>query len=240
MPVTSEGKMKIIKQIKKCAFFDGFSDAEINETFDHLKARIVKYSRGQLVAKENDCPEEICVLLEGNLVEFISRNGGKREVVRSLIDGEQFGLSHCYNPGRPLGFYVVAALDSTVLYISADSITDVAASDCVAGMKLMKNCLRMLSERIEALEDNNEYITTKGMRNKIAKLIYDKYVEQKSFTVDLGMNRNEMAKYLNVSRPSMSREMGRMRDNDGMFTFRKEIIVIKDIEALKKLAESAE
>ena len=78
------------------------------------------------------------------------------------------------------------------------------------------------------------------MRNKIAKLIYDKYCEQNSLTVSLGMNRNEMAKYLNVSRPSMSREMGRMRDNDDMFTFRKEIIVIKDLEALKKLAESAE
>ena len=134
----------------------------------------------------------------------------------------------------------MAALDSTVLYISADSIFGSDIGDGEFKSKLIKNLLRAMSEKIEALEDNNDYITTKGMRNKIAKLIYDKYCEQNSLTVSLGMNRNEMAKYLNVSRPSMSREMGRMRDNDDMFTFRKEIIVIKDLEALKKLAESAE
>lgn len=236
----SEDRMRIIKQIKKCSLFDGFTDAEINEAFDYLQARIVKYSRGQLVAKENDLPEEICILLEGNLVEFTTKNSGKREVIRSLIDGEYFGLSHCYNPGRSLGYYVVAALDSTVLYVAADSIFGSDIGDGEFKSKLIKNLLRALSEKIEALEDNNDYITTKGMRNKIAKLIYDKYCEQNSLTVSLGMNRNEMAKYLNVSRPSMSREMGRMRDNDDMFTFRKEIIVIKDLEALKKLAESAE
>ena len=78
------------------------------------------------------------------------------------------------------------------------------------------------------------------MRKKIAKLIYDKYLEQGTTTVDLGMNRNEMAKFLNVSRPSMSREMMRMRDNDKIFEFRKGIIEIKDVEALKKIALEAE
>lgn len=231
--------MKIIKQIKKCPFFNGFTDAEINEAFDFLKARIVKYSRGQLVAKENDEPNEVCVLLEGNLVEFTTHNNGTREVVRSLIDGEFFGLAHCYGNSRPLGYYVVAALDSSVLYISAESILN-AGKENETGIKLLRNVLKAMSDRIEALEDNNDYITTKGMRNKIAKLIYDKYLEQNTLTVNLGMNRNEMAKYLNVSRPSMSREMGRMRDNDNMFTFRKEIIVINDLNALKKLAEEAE
>lgn len=232
--------MKIIKQIKKCPLFDDFTEAEINEAFDYLKARIVKYSRGQLVAKENDIPEEICILLEGNLVEFVTKSNGKREVIRSLVDGEYFGLSHCYSDGRPLGYYAVAALDSTVLFVSADSIFGDNYADGSFKVKLIKNILRAMSERIEALENNNDYITTKGMRNKIAKLIYDKYQEQNSLTVNLGMNRNEMAKYLNVSRPSMSREMGRMRDNDNMFTFRKEVIVINDLESLKKLAEEAE
>jgi len=230
--------MRIIKQIKNCPFFKEFTEQEVNESFDFLKARIVKYSRGQLVAKENDRPEEICVLLEGNLVEFVTHSNGKREVLRSLIDGEFFGLSHCYTDGRPLGYSVVAALDSTVLYISAESIVN-AATNGDTGIKLLKNVLFAMSERIEALEDNNDYITTKGMRNKIAKLIYDRYVEQQTLTVNIGMNRNEMAKYLNVSRPSMSREMGRMRDQH-MFSFRKEIIVIENLEAIKKLAEEAD
>lgn len=232
--------MKIIKQIKKCALFDGFTDAEINKLFDCLKARIVKYSRGQLIAKSNTEVHEICILLEGNLLEFITKNNAKREVLHSLVDGETFGLEQAFNPPNLLGYNVVAALDSTVLYISAESILKVCPKTCAHHVKLIGNVLRVMSERITELENNNGYITIKGMRKKIAKLVYDKYLAQNSLTVNLGMNRNEMAKFLNVSRPSMSREMMRMRDNDGIFNFRKEIIEIKDIKALKKIAEEAE
>ena len=219
--------MKLIKQIKKCPLFEGFTDAEVNKMFDCLKARIVKYSRGQLVAKDNTEVKEICILLEGNLVEFATRNNGKREVIRSLVDGEYFGLAQAFNPPNLLGYFVVAALDSSVLYISADSVNALCNKVCPHHVKLVGNVLKALSVRIAELENNNGYITIKGMRKKIAKLIYDKYLAQ-------------MARYLNVSRPSMSREMMRMRDNDGIFDFRKEIINIKNLEKLKKIVEEAE
>ena len=232
--------MKIIKQIKKCELFDGFTEGEINKLFDTVSARIVKYSRGQLIAKENDVLSEVCILLEGNLIAYDAKNSGKLELVRSLVDGEYFGLDKVFASDKVLGFNVAAALDSTVLYITAESLVAVGNKTEDIYSKLINNLLCALSDRISDLENNNGYITIKGMRKKIAKLIYDKYLAQQTLTVDLGMNRNEMAKYLNVSRPSMSREMMRMRDNDGIFTFRKEIIVIKDLEALKKIAEEAE
>ena len=74
----------------------------------------------------------------------------------------------------------------------------------------------------------------KSMRLKIAKLIYDKFLIQNSLNVDLGMNRNEMAEYLNVSRPSMSREMIRMRE-EGIIEFWKGKITIKDLDRLEKI-----
>ena len=84
------------------------------------------------------------------------------------------------------------------------------------------------------LKCNNDFITIKGMRKKIAKFIYEKYVEQGAREVRLGVDRNGMAKYLNVSRPSMSREMINMREQ-GLFEFRKDLITIKDPEGLRKI-----
>ena len=232
--------MKIIKQIRKCELFDGFSEAEINKLFDCVTARIVKYSRGQLIAKENDEIKEVCILLDGNLIAYDAKNSGKLELIKSIVDGEYFGLDRVFASNKSLGYNVAAALDSTVLYINSDSLVAIGDKGEALYNKLINNVLKSLSNRIGDLENNNDYITIKGMRKKIAKLIYDKYLAQQSLTVDLGMNRNEMAKFLNVSRPSMSREMMRMRDNDKLFTFRKEIIVITDIEGLKKIAEEAE
>lgn len=52
----------------------------------------------------------------------------------------------------------------------------------------------------------------------------------------LSMNRNELADFLNVARPSLSREMCRMRD-EGMIDFHRSSVRIRDMEALKAAAQ---
>ena len=71
------------------------------------------------------------------------------------------------------------------------------------------------------------------MRGKISKYLYDqsKINSSKSFTIPL--NRNEMADYLNVSRPSMSRELGRM-SKENIISFSKNNFKILAYELLKE------
>jgi len=52
----------------------------------------------------------------------------------------------------------------------------------------------------------------------------------------LPMNRNDMADFLNVSRPSMCREMSRMKD-EGIIDYHRSTIDIRDIEALMQYVE---
>lgn len=47
------------------------------------------------------------------------------------------------------------------------------------------------------------------------------------------MNRKEFAEFLNVSRPSLSREMSRMRD-EGIIDFHMSAVKIIDLDRLKK------
>ena len=231
--------MKFFKQIRNSDLFSGLTDADVNKLFDAVDARIVKYSRGQLIAKEGEETADICLVLDGNVIAYTVKNN-KPEVTRSMSDSESFGWECVFGPNPYYAYSVAAALDSTVLYVNADSLHKVASVDVDLYQKTVKNILRVLTEKLYDVENNRGYITIKGMRKKIAKLIYDKYLEQGVTTVNLGMNRNEMAKFLNVSRPSMSREMMRMRDNDKMIEFRKGIIEIKDLEGLKKLATDGE
>jgi DNA-binding transcriptional regulator LsrR (DeoR family) len=50
------------------------------------------------------------------------------------------------------------------------------------------------------------------------------------------MNRQQLADFLNVSRPSMSRELSRMRD-EGIIDFHLSAVRILDIERLKEYCE---
>ncbi|MFA6867366.1 MAG: Crp/Fnr family transcriptional regulator [Clostridia bacterium] len=228
--------MNILKKIRNCIIFYDFTDKEINKVFDTIDARIIKYSRGQLVAKEDYTVEEVCILLDGNLLAYITKPNGSREVLHNLTDGEIYALEQGYLPPYQLGYNVVSALDSTVLCLKIDSFLSCCNDENEVIKKLVKNIMFALSKKIEELKNNNGFITIKGMRLKIAKLIYEKYLETEKLDISLGMNRNEMAKFLNVSRPSMSREMIRMRDQ-GMFEFWKDRINIKDLEAIKSIVQ---
>lgn len=226
--------MNFIKLIRKSALFTDLSDREINTLFDCLKGRIVMKSKGMLVAKAEDEMTDACIVLDGSLLEFSTNMDGTREPIGTLSAGDCYGLYQGYLPDKKLGHYVVAINDVSLLYLDISSITTMCEKACPCHQKLICNVMSYLSCKISSLKENNSYITTKGMRQKIAKLVYDKYIEQKTMTVFLGIDRNEMAAYLNVSRPSMSREMMRMRE-DGIFDFWKDKITIKDVTALENI-----
>lgn len=224
--------MNFIRLIKKNCLFRDFNDEEINSLFDCMKGRIIMKSKGMLVAKEDSSINELCIILKGEVLMFITKLNGKKEPIRMLNEGEMFGLHQYYLPTKQLGFNVVAATDVTLLYLDTSTIVTMCDKACACHQELIFQVMRCLSKQIEELENNNNYIMIRGMRQKIAKLIYDKYLETKETIIYLGMDRNEMARYLNVSRPSMSREMMRMRD-EGMFEFWKDKITIKDIKQLE-------
>ena len=98
--------------------------------------------------------------------------------------------------------------------------------------------LELLAERVSTLNKDTEYLIVKSMRQKIAKFVYEKYLEQNSLEIDLGMDRNEMAQYLNVSRPSMSREMLKMMNEDGIFKFRKAKLTIFKLDEIEKIVNA--
>ncbi|MDD4504112.1 MAG: helix-turn-helix domain-containing protein, partial [Clostridiaceae bacterium] len=75
--------------------------------------------------------------------------------------------------------------------------------------------------------------TLKTIRQKICESLYDEYMKQKQLTINLQMNRNEWAERLGVQRPSLSRELIKMR-KEGIIDYDRLVIHIKDIDSILK------
>jgi CRP-like cAMP-binding protein len=95
------------------------------------------------------------------------------------------------------------------------------------------NMLKILSSRASMLEKKIEHISGKNIRGKISSYLLDIYNQQKSSVLAVPMKRHELADYLNIPRPSLSREMAIMRVA-GIIEFKGSVITIKDIFALEK------
>ena len=83
------------------------------------------------------------------------------------------------------------------------------------------------------LDKKIEHISAKNIRGKISSYLFDIYYQQKTDTLTISMKRHELADYLNIPRPSLSREMALMRDA-GIIEFDGSHINIKNILALEK------
>lgn len=228
--------MNFLKLIKKNCLFSQFTDKEINGLFDCMQGRIVMKSKGMLIAKDDTPVEDLCIVLEGTVLQFLTKLNGEKEPIGTLSAGDMFGLHQGYLQPNNLGFFVVAASDVSLLYLKISTIVNMCSQCCSHHQAIITSVIAALSRKIAEIESANNYITIKGMRQKVARLIFDKYLEDKSLNISLGMDRNQMAAYLNVSRPSMSREMMRMRD-EGIFDFWKDKIDIKDIQTLENLVK---
>lgn len=227
--------MKFFKQIKKNPLFYNLTDKDIENLFDGIASRVEKKSPRDIVQRPSEEVTEICIILEGNLVEFSLTGTGEKKVVASKVDGEMFGLPYCFAEPYKANTFITSVTESCLLYIDAASLFELKSSECPCQPRFMENLVRYLSRMTFDLKCNNDFMAIKGMRKKIAKFIYDKYVEQGTPVVQLGVDRNGMARYLNVSRPSMSREMINMRE-EGIFGFRKDLVTINDPERLRSIA----
>lgn len=231
--------MKLIKLIKKSRLFSNLTDQEINLVFDCLKGRIVKYSVGQLLAKQGESVSEIGIVLEGSALKVITRFDGTTEPLELIESGDMFGEIEGYSQEKNYSYSVLANENgATVLYISIDTIVTQCSKNCDFHQRVMENVMAVLADRVMALSRDKSYLMEKGMRAKIAMLIYEKYNEQNTLEVKLGINRNEMAEYLNVSRPSMSREMGFMKD-EGIIDYWKDEIKILNLVAIEDIVKNA-
>lgn len=226
--------MNIVRLIKTNVLFADFEDKEVNELFDILKSKIVKYSKGKIILQEGSQIDGVGILLSGMLLKYITKHDGNREAKGVIEEGGMFGEVDMFAGEGASNYSVVAADDSVVLYITRVSLIEDGIKN---SPKLAANLLRYLAERIAGISKDTGYLIIKSMRLKIAKLIYDKHTEQGVLDVEMGLNRNEMADYLNVSRPSMSREMMRMRD-EGIITFWKDKIGITDLKALETIVKA--
>lgn len=231
--------MDIFSLIKKNVLFTNFTDDEINAIFECLNGKMVKANKGTIIARIGESIEDITILLKGSAIKFRIKDNGENEAIEELKAGGCFGDIEGFLPKPKYSYHVVVSKDCLLLNINLESIVKLSDVSYAPHQKLIRNCLANLARKVLGLKSDTSYLVIKSMRLKIAKLIYDVYNKQQSLEIDLGMNRNEMAEFLNVSRPSMSREMCRMRD-EGMFEFRKEIIKIKDLQAIEDIVKKGE
>lgn len=222
-----------ISTLLTCPLFENMQSEGLSHLLECFQPRLSAYLKGEYVSLEGDEQDSVGILLTGRLSVNRETITGNKMVMAVLQPGDLFGEMAAFSGRTRWPASVLAAEASDVIFIPISRFSYTCSHVCPSHQQLIRNMLGIISRKALMLNRKVEYLTIKGMREKLCRYLMEQSRDKGSSTFTMDMNRNELADFLNVSRPSMSRELGRMRD-EGLIDFYRGSVRILSPEQLKQ------
>lgn len=225
-----------IHKISSAKLFSNINPEDLQVMLGCINPKLKSYAKGEIVALSASPLEGVGIVLDGE-VEIARENAaGSRLIMAIAGSGHTFGEMAAFSGKRIWPATVTARKDSRIVFISPDKFSGGCEKSCASHKRLIQNMLCILSEKALYLNRKVEYLTIKSMRVKIASYLLEQSRIYNNLTFIMPMNKNELADFLNVSRPSMSREFSRLKE-EGIIDFYLSSIRLINADKLKEIAK---
>ncbi|WP_324822926.1 Crp/Fnr family transcriptional regulator [Sinanaerobacter sp. ZZT-01] len=203
-----EGKEKLFRS---SPLFYGMDSDEIKKCLGCSQAYLKNYKKEEVLFHEGDIPEYLFMLLDGAVTICRHSISGKRTVITTFHKrGELFGEVYLFLKETNYDSFAVATKDSQVLKIPKRFFYHTCGEMCSHHENLIKNMLAILAGKARFLNKRVQMMASGSLRQKVGKVLLENV--QADGTGFLKMNREELADYLGATRPSISRELMKMRE----------------------------
>ncbi len=216
--------------------FQGIKTEEISQMLGCIAPRTAHYDKGALITQAGSRMNEIGIVLQGSVAVTKETPLGERIVLNKISPGGIYGEVAALSDSQRAPATIFSVEESTVLFMLPEKVLNPCKNVCPWHTQLTANLVRIVADKALYLNRKIDYLAIKSMRGKLCTYLYERYEKTGGSEFTLPFNRNELADFLNVSRPSMSRELGRMRD-EGILSFAGSTFHILNLSELKIYVE---
>lgn len=222
---------KWIDMLEETELFKGINRGEIIKILGCSSPNIKQYKKNEIITMEKSKFTGIGLVLEGEVSLTKDNLAGDRLIIARIREGDIFGEIAAFVSGEWLET-VTARTDSQVMFLSPDRIVGMCPHMCEGHRILIQNSLRLVSEKAYVLHKKVEMLSLSSIRKKVSTYLLEQYYIKEMPTFKIPLKRNELAEYLHIQRPSLSRELANMND-EGIIEFQGNTFTIMDLELLK-------
>lgn len=231
---------KITDQLCKNTIFEGLTQEQIVDILPCIVAQIKTYGSQECIYDKGELVRNLGVVLDGSLSVCDESVDGRRTTVASIEKNGLFGEAAMFATGGGVPHRVIADKDTEVLYLSGDFFLSPCDKSCQkreSHQEIVKNMLRLLSDRTIMLNKKIRYLTAPDLKTKIAMYLCELYEMNDSDTFNMPLNRDRLAEFFSVARPSLSREFVNLKSL-GVIDFHRSSVKILDTSKLYEIAEN--
>lgn len=209
--------------LEKCPLFKNLETEEVKEQLTAMGAVKNLYGKDSNIFEQEEFPEKLYILVEGSVAISNIEEDGKRTIVNIFKEsGTVFGEVYVFMEERAYDYSCVALRDTTVLEIPKDTFLDYRNWDNPTIKVMIRNMINVLSQKAFYLNTKNLILSELTLRQKLLRFFEQ---NENSGKVLLKYNREELADYLGTTRPSVSREINKMK-KEGLIDVRGRIVYL--------------
>lgn len=208
--------------------FEGLS-SNIKDTFlDRLDFVLYSIEKNDIIARQNTPCKSLYILLEGQLRVDIIDGWGNNVMIEDIIAPRAFATPHLFSKDNTLPATFTVTIKGTLFKASKDSVFKLISEEpdllknflCVTG-----NCNVCTVTRLRAL-------TQKTIRNRIIVYLLEKKRADLDWVI-ADHNNSQLADYLCVTRPALSKEINKMA-KEGLISVEGKKIYLLEMARLKQ------
>lgn len=223
---------EIIEVLKRSSLCNGLKDEDMIRLLKKQYAKIRVFKKGERIFNEGDPPQYLLLLLSGNVIIAKETVSGKRMVLTQIRNaGELFGEIYAFM-GLPCYSMYAETMEQTTILLIEQSIFSHNTIDSNEEITILRNnLLTVFAQKAYLMNQKLQVLGSASVREKIVRFLIEQQNDSKN--IKLHLSREEMADWLNVTRPSLSRELGNMA-KEGIIRINGCNLVILDQEKLEK------
>lgn len=206
-------------KLKNCSLFH-------KTNIDLSNIVVHEYPNGHTFALESEPSNNLGIVLEGRVLIKTYSLGGNNFTLNTIEIGKFFGdilmFSDITNsfPGS-----LVTQGKTRIALIPNDVFQKMLFNNT----ELLKNFLRFLSNKAYEMSYKSKLLSQDCVRDKILFYLFQLRTVQGTSKIKLNMTKEELANRLSIQRPSLSRELSKMK-KDGLIDYDRYTITILNLE----------
>jgi CRP-like cAMP-binding protein len=229
--------MDAVRYLETHALFVDVPPAELRAVLGRVRVRERSFSEGQVTGVQGDLISDLSVIYDGSLAATMESANGKSLMVETLGPGEVLAPAVLLAAEPRLPVTLTAVRSGGLVVVPLGAVLDLAEQYPA----VYRTLLELASAKFEFLTTKMRLLHFASLRQKIAGFLLELADRQGSHSpaaeVRLPYTRERLAELFGVARPSLSRALGELADENVIRAVR-EHVVIRDIDALRAELEA--
>ncbi|MDD2371358.1 MAG: Crp/Fnr family transcriptional regulator [Firmicutes bacterium] len=208
--------------------FKNIKRHKVDKMMLELEAILKVYNKNEIIFKGDEYIDSLGIILSGKVLIAKETSNGNKTLIAYLDENNMIGEVMAISKNKITNLVVSVHDKTEIMFIPISNIYKFE--------DLKNNLIELLAKKAFYLNKRVYYLQLKSIRGKLSRYLLDLLESNECSTFSIPFNRQKMSEYLNVSRPSLSRELGYFK-KIGIIDYYKETIKVIKIHELEKFQE---